>query len=305
MSRIDTPEESRLDYDVAVVGGGPAGCSAGVFLARYGLKTAVFDRGSSSLRRCAYLENYPGFPGGIDVETFCGLLHDHAEEAGCEVVADLVETVERDGNEFAIGLQEGDPIEAGRVVAAARYDASYLRSLEDDAMFETHVHDGEEHEYFDREYPNEDGRTPVDGLYVAAPAGEPEAQAVMAAGHGARVARTVIAGARRERGYPDSMAGHWDWMRRERDLEGERADRERWEERFEDRLPEDHGLGEDRLAELRDREVGRWLEAYLSEEEVEKRGRRGQKRLLEHVGDDLVLERAREIEAERRTYTTD
>lgn len=298
MSLIDAPSS---DCDVVVVGGGPVGCSAGVFLARYGLETAVLDRGSSSLRQCAYLENYPGFPGGIDVETFYGLLHDHAEEAGCEVIADMVEAVEREGSEFSIELQDGGPIEAGRVVAAARYDASYLRPLEDDAMFETHVHDDEEHEYFDREYPDEDGRTPVDGLYVAAPAGEPEAQAIMAAGHGARVARSVIADVRRERGYPDSMADHWDWVRRERDLDDEWADRERWEERFDERLPDDHGLGEERLAELRDREVERWLGAYLPDDEVEKRARRGRERLLEHVDDEPVLERAREIEAKRRT----
>lgn len=301
MSLIDAPGS---DYDVVVVGGGPAGCSAGVFLARYGLETVIFDRGSSSLRRCAYLENYPGFPGGIGVETFYGLLHDHAEEAGCEVVADMVEAVERDGDGFAVGLQDGDPIGADRVLAAARYDADYLRPLDDDAMFETHVHDGEEHEHFDREYPDEDGRTPVDGLYVAAPAGEPEAQAIMAAGHGARVARTVIADIRRERGYPDPMADHWDWMRRKRDLEGEWADRERWEEQFDERLPDDHGLGEDRLAELREREVERRLGAYLPDDEVERRSRRGQERLLEHVDDELVLERAREIEAERGTTET-
>ena len=71
----------------------------------------------------------------LDVETFYGLLHDHAEEAGCEVIADMVEAVEREGSEFSIELQDGGPIEAGRVVAAARYDASYLRPLEDDAMF--------------------------------------------------------------------------------------------------------------------------------------------------------------------------
>ena len=78
------------EYDVVVVGGGPAGCSAGVFTARDDLDTVVFDRGNSSLRRCAYLENYLGFPAGIDIETFSALAQDHAETAGCEVVDDLV-----------------------------------------------------------------------------------------------------------------------------------------------------------------------------------------------------------------------
>lgn len=55
-------EYNDFDYDVVIVGGGPAGCSAGVFTGRYGLDTVIFDRGRSSLRRCAYLENYLGFP---------------------------------------------------------------------------------------------------------------------------------------------------------------------------------------------------------------------------------------------------
>jgi len=43
------------------------------------VETAIFDRGRSSLKRCAHLENYPGFPGGIDIETLYDLFHDHAE----------------------------------------------------------------------------------------------------------------------------------------------------------------------------------------------------------------------------------
>ena len=58
--------------DVAVVGGGPAGSSAAVFTARYGLDTVVFDRGPSSIGRCAHLGNYLGCPAGIDVETLYG-----------------------------------------------------------------------------------------------------------------------------------------------------------------------------------------------------------------------------------------
>ena len=57
------------ECDVVVIGGGPAGCAAGIFTARYGLDTVLFDRGRSSIQRCAHLENYLGFPAGIDVET--------------------------------------------------------------------------------------------------------------------------------------------------------------------------------------------------------------------------------------------
>ncbi len=287
------------DYDVAVVGGGPAGCSAAVFAARYGLETVVFDRGRSSLRRCGYLENFLGFPAGIDVETFYGLIHDHVEEAGADLVADLVERVERadeeGGDGFRIEPQDGEGVTAERVVAATRYGADYLRPL-DDAMFVSDDHDGNE-ERFDRDCPADDGTTPIDGLYVATPAGDAGAQAIVAAGRGGRVARTLVADARRDQGYPDSLTEHWDWVRRESELSGEWADRDRWREHFDDRIPDDPGVGDERLADLREREIDRRLDAYLADEEIDRRTDRGHRRLLEHVADDAILEAAREIEA--------
>lgn len=303
MSPTDTTRTGpTFDHDVVIVGGGPAGCSAGVFTARYGLDTVVFDRGRSSIQRCAYLENYLGFPAGIDVETLYGLIHDHATQAGCEIVSDLVESVERvdDGEGFVVERQEGERVTARRVVAATRYDGEYMRGLDDEtAMFETHEHDGEEHEHFDKGYAESDGTTPVDGLFIASPYGETGYQASMAAGHGTRVGITVVEDVRRERGYPEPMANYYDWMRRETELDDEWSDRDRWREYFDDRVPDDHDTPAERLVEVREREIDRRLATYLSDEEIERRIERGHEKLLEHIDDDRILEAAREIEAER------
>jgi hypothetical protein len=296
------PEPTReYDRDVVIVGGGPAGCAVGVFTARYGLDTVIFDRGRSSIQRCAFLENYLGFPAGVDVETLYGLIHDHAEEAGCEVIPDLVESVERtDEGGFVVDPQEGDSVTARRVVAATRYDGEYMRGLDDDAaMFETYEHDGETHETFDGEYADDDGKTPVEGLYVATPCTE-DRQAIMAAGRGARVGLRVVEDTRRERGYPESVSDHYDWRRQESDLDREWSDRDRWRDWFDDRLPDDHDLDEERRVELRERDIDRSFETYLTDEEIERRAVRGQKRLLDHIDDGLVLDAAREIDADRR-----
>ncbi|GAA0658332.1 FAD-dependent oxidoreductase [Salarchaeum japonicum] len=296
--------ETAPPRDVVVVGGGPAGCSAAVFTARYGLSTIVFDRGRSSLQRCAYLENYPGFPAGIDVGTFYDLIHDHVEEAGADLVSDMVVSVDRaaDG-EFVVERQEGDAVRARRVVAATRSDADYLRSLTGDGAFVEHTHDGETHEHFDPEYADPDGRTPVEGLYVASPAGEQDVQVVVAAGQGAHVARTVLGDVRRERGYPEMVASHYDWRRRDAELTGEWRERDRWRELFAERAPDDLDLADDRVVELREREIDRRLDAYLDDEEVTARTERGQDRLLEHIDDERILAAAREIEAERADET--
>jgi len=54
-------------YDVVVIGGGPAGLTAGIYSRRAGLKTILLEKtalgGQASLT--PLIENYPGFPEGI------------------------------------------------------------------------------------------------------------------------------------------------------------------------------------------------------------------------------------------------
>jgi hypothetical protein len=320
MANTETKATYGYDHDIVIVGGGPAGCSAGVFCAREGLDTVIFDRGRSSLKRCAYLENYLGFPAGIDIETLYELMHDHAETAGCEIVPDLVESVERTDHEdgFHVTPQEGDPVTTRRVVAATRYDGEYMRGLNDDAaMFETHEHDGEEHEQFDSEYASHDGTTAVEGLYVASPSEEADTQAIMAAGRGARVAHRVIADARMGDGWWAEVAEGVDWVRREADLNDEWANRDRWVEWFDDYYGEDAPVETDseRFQRVREADIDDSLSSYVSPDELDERAAAGQEALaahldverliaavdtetlLNHVDNDLIRERARDLEA--------
>jgi len=293
-------EDSTADLldetTVVVVGGGPAGCSAGVFTGRYGLDTTVFDRGNAALQRCAYLENYLGFPAGIGVETFHELMHAHAEEAGCDLVPETVVSVERDTDDdgddesrFVVESRAGRRVRTEYVVVAAWYDGSYLRALGDDEMFEEHEHHGEVEERFDPEYPD-DGRTPIDGLYVASPAGARSAQAIVAAGNGAHVARHLIEDHRRELGYPEGVAAHYDWLRRDAEFSGEWADRDRWREWFDNEVGDDYEVADDRLAGLRESYIDRAFATRRTDEEVREQSERGLERLVEIVGTGRLLD---------------
>lgn len=55
------------DYDVAIIGGGPAGLSAGLYASRAALKTVLFEKGMPGGQAATTdnIENYPGFPEGI------------------------------------------------------------------------------------------------------------------------------------------------------------------------------------------------------------------------------------------------
>lgn len=265
--------------DVVVVGGGPAGCATAVFAARYGLETVVFDRGRSSLARCGFLENYLGFPAGIDVETFTDLAHDHVREVGGRVVADLVERVEHAEDGFRVETQDGRSVESSRVVAATKFGADYLESL--DELFHAVEYGGEEHVEFDPGVVDAEGRTPASGVYVAGPLGGCTDQALVAAGDGAAVGIALVEDVRREEGYWDAVAAYYDWVRREEELAGEWADRDHWESYVEahmtpESLPAD-------FERVRDAYIDERFDQYVGEAERAERRERAHEVLAAYL----------------------
>jgi hypothetical protein len=292
------PADGAVDHDVVIVGGGPAGCSAGVFTARYGLDTVIFDKGNAALRRCAYLENYLGFPAGIDVDVFHDLMHAHVREAGCELRSEMVVSVDREDvdSAFVVETQAGRHCTAKYVVAAAWYDGSYLRPLGDEAMFKEHDHHGDVEERFDPDYPDEDGRTPVSGLYVASPAGARSAQAIVAAGNGAHVARALLEDRRTQRGYSGGVAPHYDWLRPDAEFSGEWGDRDRWREWFHNEIEDGGDLDETRLEELREQYIDGAFETHRTAGEIEAAAEQGLQRLVAVIGTDRVLDAIEDAE---------
>ncbi|GAB3024587.1 NAD(P)/FAD-dependent oxidoreductase [Natronobiforma cellulositropha] len=174
--------------DVCIVGGGVAGLASAIFTARAGLETVVVDGGESILARNASLENYPGFPDGVDARRYLELVREQAATAGATLELGRVSEVsalEADDPEagFAVETDGGDPLTARRVVAASWPDSEYLVGL------------GVERRQAGSKYfleVDETGRTGVDGVYAAGRiAGEPH-QTVVSAGHGAKVGLAVI-----------------------------------------------------------------------------------------------------------------
>jgi len=184
-----------MHRDVLIVGGGVAGLSAGLFTARAGLDTLVVSEGESILERNAHLENYPGFPAGVDARLLLRMTRDQAERAGVGFATGRVTDLSRaDGDGFVVATADGDRYTADRVVAASWSDASYLRDID------VGVVDRGSKAFADVE---EGGRTAVDGVYAAGRLADEPHQAVVCAGHGAKVGLAVV---------HDSDANHYhDW----------------------------------------------------------------------------------------------
>ncbi|MDR2772180.1 MAG: thioredoxin-disulfide reductase [Elusimicrobiota bacterium] len=85
-------------YDVIIVGGGPAGLSAAIYSARAKLKTLLIESAACGghLIITDRIENYPGFPQGINGFDLAMQLEDQAKEFGAEIIIDEIVEV-RDG----------------------------------------------------------------------------------------------------------------------------------------------------------------------------------------------------------------
>lgn len=86
---------SEPDYDCLVIGGGPAGLTAAIYLARFHLKLKVIDEGRSRAGWIPCTRNVPGFTDGISGKELLGRMREQAEKYGASVETGRVSRLER------------------------------------------------------------------------------------------------------------------------------------------------------------------------------------------------------------------
>ncbi|MFB6345554.1 MAG: FAD-dependent oxidoreductase [bacterium] len=166
---------------VIVVGAGVAGLSAALFTARADLSTMLINCGSSILNRNAHLENYPGFPDGIDPRLLLTMIEDQVESAGAGVDSSTVTKVTAD-EKFRVHAG-GTVTETERLILTSWSDLSPVEDL----AVEQYKDGGKRFVRTDNR-----GETAVDGLYAAGRIAGTHHQTIVAAGDGARVGLNVI-----------------------------------------------------------------------------------------------------------------
>jgi len=77
-------------YDLIIIGGGPAGLTAGLYAGRFRLKTLLLEKMSlgGQVILTPSIENFPGFVGSISTEELISSMHKQIEELGVEVKTD-------------------------------------------------------------------------------------------------------------------------------------------------------------------------------------------------------------------------
>jgi len=118
---------SESVYDVVIIGGGPAGLTAGLYTSRAKLKTLLLERMimGGQVMTTTKVENYPGFPGGIDGPDLMMRFQEHCQEFGLEVKTGEAENL-IDSGDFKTLTVDGKPVQARAVIITTGAEPSKL-----------------------------------------------------------------------------------------------------------------------------------------------------------------------------------
>lgn len=105
-------------YDVLILGGGPAGLSAGIYASRARLSTLMVEKQSAGgqVIMCEAIENYPGYTGSSSGWELGNAMQEQAERFGMQTRFAEVVSLELDGPEKALHTAQGEVIRGRTVI---------------------------------------------------------------------------------------------------------------------------------------------------------------------------------------------
>lgn len=105
--------------DCAIIGGGPGGLTAAIYLARFRRAAVVVDTAASRARWIPESHNCPGFPTGVSGRDYLARLKVQARGCNARFESGEVTAIQRDGDHFVLdGLEGPERISARKVILA-------------------------------------------------------------------------------------------------------------------------------------------------------------------------------------------
>ena len=111
---------SNREYDVVIIGSGPAGLTAGIYTARARLRSLLIEKAVTGglIVNAGLVENYPGFPQGISGLELTDLMNQQAVKFGMETLLAEVTGLGLKGEQKIVKTTEGDIVAKAVIIAS-------------------------------------------------------------------------------------------------------------------------------------------------------------------------------------------
>ena len=112
-----------MDYELIIIGGGPAGMTAGIYAGRLGLKTLLITKsfGGQIAKKAVSIENYPGFESIPGIE-LVQKMEKHLKTQKIDIELDQVLNIEKKNNDFLVFTKTKKEFQTKAVVLASGAD---------------------------------------------------------------------------------------------------------------------------------------------------------------------------------------
>ena len=114
--------------NLLIIGGGPAGYTAGIYASRAGLAPVLYEgpEPGGQLTTTTMIENYPGFAKGVDPYTLTGAMREQALGVGTDIRRGKITRADLGVRPFVFDVDGQPAIEADAVIIATGATAKYL-----------------------------------------------------------------------------------------------------------------------------------------------------------------------------------
>ena len=111
-----------------IIGSGPAGYTAAIYASRANIGNILFEgnQPGGQLTITTEIENFPGFPDGIDGNELMGQMRAQAVRMGSDIREGVIESIDLSSQPFKASTDSGETIEADSVIVATGASARYL-----------------------------------------------------------------------------------------------------------------------------------------------------------------------------------
>ena len=111
-----------------ILGGGPAGFTAAIYASRANLSPLLYEgiQPGGQLTTTTIVENFPGFPGGVDANTLMDSMREQARGFGADIRQGTATAVDLGNRPFKVVIDGETDLEAETLIIATGAQARYL-----------------------------------------------------------------------------------------------------------------------------------------------------------------------------------